>query len=72
MQLAYEEDTLAQVVLVRSAELEELLEVVVERVGVSELFILSVHDAHVHLASVKVHSAVELFGGSIILHMLTL
>jgi len=72
MQLAYEEDTLAQVVLVRVAELEELLEVVVEGVGVSELFILSVHDADVHLTSVKVHSAVELFGGSIILHMLTL
>ena len=71
MQLPYKEDALAQVVLVRGEELEEVLEVVVEDVGVNELFILAVHDADIHLASVQVNSAVELVGGSIILHMLT-
>jgi hypothetical protein len=58
-------------VLVRGDELEEVLEVVVEDVGVNELFTLAVHDADVHLASVQVDSAVELCGGSIILHTLT-
>ena len=60
-----------QVMLVRLNELEEEVEVVVFDVGVDQLFTLTVHDADVHLASMQVDSAVELRGGSIILHTLT-
>src|SRR6266853_1676531 len=60
-----------QVMLIGRDELEEIVEVVVSDVGVEEFFALAIHDANVHLTSVQIDSAVELRGGSIILHMLT-
>jgi hypothetical protein len=38
-------------------------------VGVDALFALAIHDADVHLVSVQVDSAVELRGGSVVLHV---
>jgi hypothetical protein len=59
-----------QVMFIGLDELEEEVEVVVFDVGMDQFFALAVHDADVHLASMQVDSAVELRGGSIILHML--
>src|SRR6266853_3072621 len=63
--------THGQVMFIGLDELEEEVEVVVLDVSMDQLFALAVHDADVHLTSVQVDSAVELRGGSIILHMLT-
>jgi len=60
-----------QVMLVGPDQLEEELEVVVPDVGMDQFFPLAIHDADVHLTCVQIDSAVELCGGSIILHMLT-
>jgi len=57
-----------QVVFIRLDEFEEALEVVVFDIGVDELFALPIHQADVHLASVKIDSAIELSGPSVILH----
>jgi hypothetical protein len=35
---------------------------------VNEFFALAIHDADVHLTRVEIDSAVELSGGSVILH----
>ena len=56
--------------LVRLNEIEEEFGVVVFDV-VDQLFTLAVYDADVHLVGMQVDSAVELRGGSIILHTLT-
>jgi hypothetical protein len=48
-----------QVVLVRRDEFEEVVKVVVEDIGVDQLFALAVRDADVHLARMQVDSAVD-------------
>ena len=45
-----------------------MVEVVVLNVGVDELVAGTVGEADVHLAGVEVDSAIELCGGSVILH----
>ena len=57
-----------QVVPIRRDELEEEREVIVVDVGVDELLAVPVHDADIHLAGMKVDSAVELCGRGVILH----
>jgi hypothetical protein len=56
-------------VLIGFDQFEEEVEVVIFDVGVDQFFALSIHDADVHLACVKVDSAIELSGRSVILHM---
>jgi len=60
--------THGEAVLVGLDELQEEVEVVVADVGVDPLLALAVHDADVHLTRMEIDSAVELRGGSIILH----
>jgi hypothetical protein len=55
-------------VAVGGDEFEEEFEVVVFDVGVDELLALAIHDADVHWVRVEIDSAVELRGGSVILH----
>ena len=57
-----------QVVPIGRDQLEEIFEIIVLDVGVDEFFALPVHYADIHLAGVKVDSAVELCGGGVILH----
>jgi hypothetical protein len=52
-------------------QFEEEVEVVVFDIGMDQFFSLTVHDADIHLPGVQVDSAVELRGGSIILHTMT-
>jgi len=49
-------------------EFEEKREVIVFDIGVNQFFAGAVHDADIHLAGMKVDSAVELCGGGVILH----
>ena len=57
-----------QVVFVSSDELKEEFEIVVLDVGVDQFLALAVHEADVHLVGMKVYSAIELCGGTVILH----
>jgi hypothetical protein len=57
-----------QIVAIRGDEFKEGFEVVVFDVGVDELLALALHDADEHLVRVEIDSAVELRGGSVILH----
>ena len=52
-----------QILLIRLDQLEEIAEVVIEDVGVDQLFALAIHHADVHLACVQIDSAVELGRG---------
>ena len=57
-----------QVVAIGGDEFEEEVEVVVTDVGMDEDFAGPVHEADVHLAGMKINSAVEFGGRSIIFH----
>src|SRR5262245_15108549 len=57
-----------QVVLVGRDEVEEIVEVVVQDIGVNQFLALTVHEADVHLASVQVDSAIVFGLGGVILH----
>ena len=57
-----------QIVAIGRDEFEEIGEVIVFDVGVDELFAVAVQHADIHLAGVQIDSAVELGGGSVIVH----
>ena len=55
--------------LVGRDEFEEMVEVVVEDIGVDQFLALTVHEADVHLAGVEIDSAIVFGRGGVILHM---